>query len=108
MPPLRAATEFDAAGGGGATAHGGPAGGSHRAGAGDDDDAVDEACLAHLNDEVIHDPSPENVRRLKQGYQQAAVFLTRAGDPEHAIEEFREALKYVPHDQALTLGLGWL
>ena len=72
------------------------------------DDAVDEACLTHLNDEVIHDPSPENVRRLKQGYQQAAVFLTRAGDPEHAIEEFREALKYVPHDQALTLGLGYL
>jgi tetratricopeptide (TPR) repeat protein len=72
------------------------------------DDAVDEAYLTHLNDEVIHDPSPENLRRLKQGYQQAAVFLTRKGDPEAAIQEFREALKYIPHDQALTLGLGYL
>jgi tetratricopeptide (TPR) repeat protein len=72
------------------------------------DGAVDEAYLSNLNNEVIHKSSPENVRRLKQAYQQAAVFLTRKGESEAAIQKYGEALKYVPHDQALTLGLGYL
>jgi tetratricopeptide (TPR) repeat protein len=70
--------------------------------------AVDEAYLAHLIDEAVHDPSPENLHQLKQAYQQAAVFLTRQGDPEAAILKYRDALKYLPHDQALTLALGYL
>src|SRR5208337_3099134 len=47
--------------------------------------AVDEAYLQHLDNEMIHNPSPENARLLKQGYQQAALFQARNGDPEGAI-----------------------
>jgi tetratricopeptide (TPR) repeat protein len=72
------------------------------------DGAIDQAYLAHLRDEAFHNPSPENLHQLKQAYQQAGVFLTRQGDPEGAIQEYREALKYLPHDQALTLALGYL
>lgn len=72
------------------------------------DDAVDEAYLTHLTDEAIHNPMPDNLRKLKQAFQAAGVFLTRKGDPEGAILKYREALKYLPHDQALTLALGYL
>jgi tetratricopeptide (TPR) repeat protein len=72
------------------------------------DGAVDEAYLRRLNGEAVHRPSPENLQQLKRGYQQAAIFLTRQGDPDAAILKYREALKVLPHDQALTLGLGYL
>jgi tetratricopeptide (TPR) repeat protein len=72
------------------------------------DDAVDEAFLAHLVDDAVHTPTPENLRKLQQGYQEAAVFLTHQGDPEAAILKYREALKYLPHDSGLTLALGYL
>lgn len=72
------------------------------------DGAVDEAYLTHLGDEALHNPSPENLHQLKRAYQQAAVFLTRQGDPEAAILKYRDAIKYLPHDQALTLALGYL
>src|SRR5208283_1262906 len=72
------------------------------------DDAVDEAYLTHLTNDAIHNSTPENLHKLKVAYQAAAVFLTRKGDPEGGILKYREALKYVPHDQALTLGLGYL
>jgi tetratricopeptide (TPR) repeat protein len=72
------------------------------------DDAVDEAYLSQLTDDVLHNPTPENLHKLKQGFQAAAVFLTRKGDPEGAILKYRDALKYLPHDQALTLALGYL
>ena len=72
------------------------------------DGSVDEAYLTRLEDEVSRTPSPDNLHQLKRGFQQAAVFLTRNGDPEAAILKYREALKYMPHDQALTLALGYL
>ena len=72
------------------------------------DGAVDEAYLRRLAGEAIHRPSPENLHQLKRAYQQAAVFLTRQGEPDAAITKYREAIKYLPHDQALTLGLGYL
>jgi tetratricopeptide (TPR) repeat protein len=72
------------------------------------DDAVDEAYLTHLRDEAVHSPTPENLHKLKQGYQEAAVFLTHKGDPEAAIQKYREALKYLEHDSGLTLALGYL
>jgi tetratricopeptide (TPR) repeat protein len=72
------------------------------------DDAVDEAYLVHLTNEALQNSTPENLRKLKQGFQAAALFLTRKGDPEGAILKYREALKYLPHDQALTLALGYL
>ena len=72
------------------------------------DDAVDEAYLTQLTDDAIHNPTPDNLHKLKQAFQAAAVFLTRKGDPEGAILKYREALKYLPHDQALTLALGYL
>ncbi|MFZ0963883.1 MAG: tetratricopeptide repeat protein [Terriglobia bacterium] len=72
------------------------------------DDAVDEAYLTQLADEAIDHPTPDNLHKLKQAFQAAAVFLTRQGDPEGAILKYREALKYLPHDQALTLALGYL
>jgi tetratricopeptide (TPR) repeat protein len=70
--------------------------------------SVDEAYLMHLASEVSRSPSAENLRRLKQAYQQAAVFLTRNGNPEGAIGEYNQALRFVPHDLALTLALGYL
>jgi len=72
------------------------------------DNAVDEAYLRRLQSEVEHDPSPANLRQLKQAYHEAAVFLTKAGDPEAAILKYREALKSLPHDRTLTLALGYL
>jgi tetratricopeptide (TPR) repeat protein len=69
--------------------------------------AVDEAYLLHLDSEMIHNPSPENVRLLKQGYQQAALFQARKGDPEGAIQKYQQALKLLPNDLALTLALGY-
>ncbi len=72
------------------------------------DDAIDEAYLTHLTDEAIHTPSAENLRQLKNGYQAAAVFLTHKGDPEGAIQRYREALRYLPHDSGVTLALGYL
>jgi len=72
------------------------------------DGAVDEAYLSQLTDDALHNATPENLRKLKQGFQAAAVFLTRKGDPEGAILKYHDALKYLPHDQALTLALGYL
>jgi tetratricopeptide (TPR) repeat protein len=70
--------------------------------------AVDEAYLLHLDNEMIHNPSLENARLLKQGYQQAALFQARQGDPEGAIQKYQQALKLLPDDLALTLALGYL
>ncbi len=72
------------------------------------DNAVDERYLTQLTDDAIHQATPENLHKLKAGYQAAAVFLTRKGDPDGAILKYREALKYLPHDQGLTLALGYL
>ena len=72
------------------------------------DGAVDEAYFSQLTDDALHNATPENIHKLKQGFQAAAVFLTRKGDPEGAILKYRDALKYLPHDQALTLALGYL
>ena len=72
------------------------------------DDTVDEAYLTRLADDANHNPTPEKLHQLKQGFQAAAVFLTRKGDPEAAIIKYREAIKYLPHDQGLTLALGYL
>jgi tetratricopeptide (TPR) repeat protein len=70
--------------------------------------AVDETYLLHLDSEMTHNPSPENARLLKQGYQQAALFQARKGDPEGAIQKYQQALKLLPHDLSLTLALGYL
>jgi tetratricopeptide (TPR) repeat protein len=70
--------------------------------------AVDEAYLRHLDNDMIHNPSPENARLLKQGYQQAALFQARNGDPEGAIQKYQQALKLLPKDLSLTLALGYL
>ena len=72
------------------------------------DGAVDEAYLLHLGDELAHNPSAENARLLKQGYQQAALFLAHNGDPEGAIQKYQQALKLLPNDLSLTLALGYL
>ncbi len=72
------------------------------------DGAVDEAYLRHLDDEVVDNRTAETLRRLKLSYQQAAIFQTRNGDPEAAIEKYRHALKFLPDDLTLTLALGYL
>jgi len=69
-------------------------------------DAVDEAYLTQLKDDAVYSPTPENLHKLKQSFQAAAVFLTRKGDPDAAIVKYREALKYLPHDSGLTLARG--
>jgi tetratricopeptide (TPR) repeat protein len=72
------------------------------------DGAVDEAYLLHLGSELTHNSSPENARLLKQAYQQAALFQTRQGDPDGAIQKYQQALKLLPDDLSLTLALGYL
>ena len=72
------------------------------------DNAIDEAYLQHLDNEVLRNPSVETRHRLAQGYQEAAIFLTRRGDPQGAIENYRHALPFAPDDFALTLALGYL
>ncbi len=71
-------------------------------------DAVDETYLARLTDEAATHPTPDNLHKLKQGLQAAALFLMRKGQPDASIAKYREALKYMPHDQALDLALGYL
>jgi tetratricopeptide (TPR) repeat protein len=70
--------------------------------------AVDEAYLTHLGDELAHNPSAENARLLKQGYQQAALFQAQNGDPEGAIQKYQQALRLLPDDLSLTQALGYL
>jgi len=70
--------------------------------------AVDEAYLLHLGDELAHNPSAENTRLLKQGYQQAALFLAHNGNPDGAIQKYQQALRLLPGDLSLTLALGYL
>lgn len=70
--------------------------------------AIDEPYLQHLDAEFLRNPTAQNRRLLVRGYQEAAIFLTRKGDPEAAIEEYRHALKFAPDDLGLTLALGYL
>lgn len=72
------------------------------------DGVIDEAYLRQLDDEVTHNPSPENQHRLKQGYREAAIFLVGKGDAETAIERYRHVLKFVPDDFSTTLALSYL
>lgn len=72
------------------------------------DGAVDEAYLTHLTDEAMLHHTQDNLHKLKQAFQAAGVFLARQGDAEGAIIKYREALKYLPDDQALELALGFL
>jgi tetratricopeptide (TPR) repeat protein len=71
-------------------------------------DAIDEAYLQQLDSEVLRNPSVEARHRLAQGYQEAAIFLTRKGDPQGAIERYSHARPFAPDDLALTLALGYL
>jgi tetratricopeptide (TPR) repeat protein len=72
------------------------------------DNTVDAAALQHLDQEVSRDPSVANLHRLTQGYQEAAIFLTRQGNPEGALDLYRHALRLAPNDLALTLAMAYL
>lgn len=72
------------------------------------ENTIDAAALLRLDNEALRNPSAENRHRLAQGYQEAAIFLTRKGDAEAAIEKYRHALKFAPDDLALALALGYL
>ena len=50
------------------------------------DGAINEARLADLIDQETHNPNAETQRKLKDGFQAAAVFQTQQGDPEGAIQ----------------------
>jgi len=69
---------------------------------------IDGAALQRLDQEVSRDPSVGNLHRLAQGYQEAAVFLTRQGNPEGALDLYRHALRLAPNDLALTLAMAYL
>jgi len=69
---------------------------------------IDTAYLAHLDEEATQNASPENLHRLAQGYQHAAIFLTRQGNPEGALDLYRHALKIAPKDLALNLAMAYL
>ena len=60
------------------------------------DDAVDEAELARLEDVVRRDPATLNRHRLAQGYHQAAIYWTKRGDPEKAIELYCRGIELAP------------
>lgn len=72
------------------------------------EDAVEPSRLQTFDNEVLRNPTAENRRRLVLGYHDAAIYLTRHGDPEGAIELYRHAMKFVPDDLALTLSLSYL
>lgn len=72
------------------------------------DDAIDRVLLQRLDEEVSRDPSTGNLHRLAQGYQEAAIFLTRQGNPEGALDLYRHALRLAPNDLALTLAMAYL
>lgn len=72
------------------------------------DSAIDPARLQHLDDEMLRSPNFETRSRLVHGYHNAAIYLTQQGNPEAAIDLYRHALKFVPDDLALTLGLSYL
>lgn len=72
------------------------------------DNAIDSAYLQRLDEEVSQKSSAENLHRLAQGYQQAAIFLTRQGNAEGALDLYRHALRLAPNDVALTLAMGYL
>ena len=71
-------------------------------------DTIDRVYLAELDDEASRRPSAESLHRLAQGYQQAAIFLTRQGNPEGALDLYRHALKISPDNLALTLAMAYL
>src|SRR5579859_2674037 len=72
------------------------------------DSAIDPARLQQYDDEMLRSPNFETRSRLVHGYHTAAIYLTRQGNPEAAIDLYRHALKFVPDDLALTLGLSYL
>jgi tetratricopeptide (TPR) repeat protein len=72
------------------------------------DNAIDKPLLQRLDEEVSRDPSTGNLHRLAQGYQEAAIFLTRQGNPEGALDLYRHALRLAPNDLALTLAMAYL
>jgi tetratricopeptide (TPR) repeat protein len=72
------------------------------------DNTIDAAALQRLDQEVSRDPSVGNLHRLAQGYQEAAIFLTRGGNPEGALDLYRHALRLAPNDLALTLAMAYL
>lgn len=72
------------------------------------DDSIDSAYLQRLDEETSRNPSVENLHRLAQGYEEAATFLTRQGNPDGALNLYRHALQLAPKDLALTLTMGYL
>jgi tetratricopeptide (TPR) repeat protein len=70
--------------------------------------AIDEAYLRHLDNAFADNPAGEIRSRLKRDYQEAAIFETRNGDPEAGLKRYRHALRLLPGDLTLTLGLGYL
>ncbi len=72
------------------------------------DNAIDKAYLDHLDNEFMRNPSAQNRRLLVEGFEEAAIFLTRQGDPEAALEQYRHALKFAPDDLAVKLSLAYL
>jgi tetratricopeptide (TPR) repeat protein len=72
------------------------------------EDAVDPGRLQKFDNDVLRNPSAENQRRLVLGYHDAAIYLTRQGDPEGAIELYRHAMKFIPDNLPLTLSLAYL
>jgi Tfp pilus assembly protein PilF len=71
-------------------------------------ETIDRVYLAQLDEEASQNPTAENLHRLAQGYQEAAIFLTRHGNPDGALDLYRHALKIAPKDLALTLAMGYL
>jgi len=71
-------------------------------------DSIDRVYLAQLDDEASRQPTPQNLHRLAQGYQQAAIFLARQGNPDGALDLYRHALRIAPNDLALTLAMAYL
>jgi tetratricopeptide (TPR) repeat protein len=70
--------------------------------------SLDQSQLAHLDSEVLRNPTEENRFRLALGYRQAGAFLTHAGKPDQAIELYHHAMAFAPSDLGLTVALGYL
>jgi tetratricopeptide (TPR) repeat protein len=68
---------------------------------------VDEGYLRELDRTVEDKSTVENRRLLAQAYQEAAIFLSRQGDADGAIEKCQHALRLVENDPGLTTALAY-
>jgi len=71
------------------------------------DDAVDYAYIAQLETDA-RSGSPTSIAKVAAAHHAAAQFLLGKGDPDAAIQQYRQALVFAPENAGLLLNLAML